>query len=223
MQPGIAATRSGRFATPAAAPGPWWTRSPNRPTKNRPTKTMQTKTMVPHICLLLADVRRTDTSSPLRRMTDEERLVADFSGTGLTVGRHPMAFHRAELERRGIVAAAALARLPHGRPARIAGCVIARQRPGTAKGFVFLSLEDETGIANAILTPAVYEQLQADGGLRKISSDRRRVAKAGERNLGEGARHPPARNQPGRSALARFSLSGAQAMGYARSDYAQGV
>jgi error-prone DNA polymerase len=99
-------------------------------------------------------------SLPLRQMTIEERLVADFSGTGVTVGRHPMAFHRAELAQMGILAACELARLPHGRDARIAGCVIARQRPGTAKGFVFLSIEDETGIANAIITPDVYEQFK---------------------------------------------------------------
>jgi error-prone DNA polymerase len=98
--------------------------------------------------------------SPLQQMTIEERLVADFSGTGVTVGKHPMAFHRAELKQMGISAAAELAHLPHGRTTRIAGSVIARQRPGTAKGFVFLSLEDETGIANAILTPAVYEQFK---------------------------------------------------------------
>ncbi len=71
-----------------------------------------------------------------------------------------MAFHRAELKQMGILAACDLAKLPHGRTACIAGCVIARQRPGTAKGFVFLSIEDETGIANAIITPAVYEQFK---------------------------------------------------------------
>ena len=91
-------------------------------------------------------------------MTLEERLVADFSGTGVTVGKHPMAHHRAELRRNGILSAAELPLLPHGRAVRVAGAVIARQRPGTAKGFVFLSLEDETGIANAILTPAIYEE-----------------------------------------------------------------
>ena len=97
-------------------------------------------------------------ASPLQPMTLEERLVADFSGTGVTVGKHPMAHHRAELQRTGIFPAAELPHLPHGRTVRVAGSVIARQRPGTAKGFVFLSLEDETGIANAILTPAIYEQ-----------------------------------------------------------------
>jgi error-prone DNA polymerase len=58
----------------------------------------------------------------------------------------------------GIICARDLQKFHHGRKTLIAGCVIARQRPGTAKGFVFLSLEDETGISNAIVTPKVYEQ-----------------------------------------------------------------
>ena len=96
--------------------------------------------------------------SPLARMTVEERLAADFHGTGVTTGPHPMAYHRNALSRMGIVCARDLEKFQDGRKTRIAGCVIARQRPGTAKGFVFLSLEDETGISNAIVTPAVYEQ-----------------------------------------------------------------
>ena len=91
-------------------------------------------------------------------MTPEERLVADFRGTGMTVGPHPMAYRRAEMKALGVRSAVELRRVPSGMPVRIAGCVIARQRPGTAKGFVFLSLEDETGIANAIITPDVFEQ-----------------------------------------------------------------
>jgi len=96
--------------------------------------------------------------SPLAQMTDEERLMADFRGTGMTVGPHPMAYRRAELSEQGIRAAIELARLPDGAQVQVAGAVIARQRPGTAKGFVFLSLEDETGIANAIITPQLFEQ-----------------------------------------------------------------
>jgi len=96
--------------------------------------------------------------SPLAPMTDEERLVADFRGTGLTAGPHPMTYRRADLKKRGIRSAIELATLPNGAPVRVAGAVIARQRPGTAKGFVFLSLEDETGIANAIITPQLFEQ-----------------------------------------------------------------
>ena len=97
-------------------------------------------------------------NSPLPPMNMEERLVADFKGTGMTVGPHPMAYHRAEMRRQGVRSAMELERLPNGVAVRVAGSVIARQRPGTAKGFVFLSLEDETGIANAIITPQIFER-----------------------------------------------------------------
>ncbi len=107
---------------------------------------------------LLCELSEQEKESPLAQMTVEERLAADFHGTGVTVGPHPMSYHRTSLTRQGIICARDLHKFPHGRPTRIAGCVIARQRPGTAKGFVFLSLEDETGISNAIITPAIYEQ-----------------------------------------------------------------
>src|ERR1700678_2126900 len=97
-------------------------------------------------------------NSPLQQMTPEERLGADFRGTGMTVGPHPMKYHRASMKRQGILTASELNRLPDGAHVRVAGGVIARQRPGTAKGFVFLSIEDETGIANAIVTPRVFEE-----------------------------------------------------------------
>lgn len=96
--------------------------------------------------------------SPLREMTRHERLVADYRGMALTVGPHPMALRRAELARLGVTPAAGLAARPDGARVRVAGAVIVRQRPGTAKGFVFLSLEDETGIANAIVRPALFER-----------------------------------------------------------------
>jgi error-prone DNA polymerase len=107
---------------------------------------------------LLDGIPESDDRSPLAQMTHEERLVADFHGTGLTVGPHPMSYRRAELRRARVLSAQDLARVPHGRYVRTAGCVIARQRPGTAKGFVFLSLEDETGISNAIISPDVLER-----------------------------------------------------------------
>jgi error-prone DNA polymerase len=97
-------------------------------------------------------------SSPLAAMTGEERLIADFRGTGLTVGLHPMGHHRAEMNKRGVRSALELLNLPNGMHVRIAGGVITRQRPGTAKGFVFISLEDETGISNAIVTPQLFER-----------------------------------------------------------------
>jgi error-prone DNA polymerase len=107
---------------------------------------------------LLDELPETDGESPLAVMTNEERLVADFRATGLTVGPHPMQYRRAEMKRMGIYRAADLASLPHGRRLRIGGCVIARQRPGTAKGMMFMSLEDETGIANAIFSPDLLQK-----------------------------------------------------------------
>ena len=95
-------------------------------------------------------------SSPLRPMNPTERLVADYAGTSLTIGPHPMAMRRAELALRGVLRATDLPRGRHGRRVRIAGAVITRQRPGTAKGFVFLTLEDETGIANIIVQPDLF-------------------------------------------------------------------
>jgi DNA polymerase III alpha subunit len=99
-----------------------------------------------------------DPNSPLASMTPDERLVADFHNTGLTVGPHPMAYRRAQMNQLRVRRAADLAKLRTGNRVRTAGCVIARQRPGTASGFVFLSLEDETGIANVIITPQLFEQ-----------------------------------------------------------------
>ena len=96
--------------------------------------------------------------SPLLPMTPEERLVADFRGTGMTIGPHPMAYHRARMKSQGVRSASELFNLPHGAHVKVAGAVIARQRPGTAKGFVFLSMEDETGIANAIITPQLFQE-----------------------------------------------------------------
>ena len=107
---------------------------------------------------LLDGIPEIDTASPLAAMTPEERLIADFHGTGLTVGPHPMAYRRTDLKRAGVLSAYELTQVQNGRRVRTAGCVIARQRPGTAKGFVFLSLEDETGIGNAIITPDIMER-----------------------------------------------------------------
>jgi error-prone DNA polymerase len=95
---------------------------------------------------------------PLEQMNTEERLVADYAGTGLTVGRHPMYYRRQELQQKDVLSSAELKKCRDGEYVRTAGCVIARQRPGTAKGFIFISMEDETGIANVIVTPKLYEQ-----------------------------------------------------------------
>ena len=95
---------------------------------------------------------------PLQQMTTEERLVSYYAGTGLTVGKHPMHYRRQELRRHRVLSALELKVYKDGEFVRTAGCVIARQRPGTAKGFIFLSMEDETGIANVIVTPDLYER-----------------------------------------------------------------
>ena len=107
---------------------------------------------------VLDELPEIDGGSPLAAMTHEERLVADFRATGLTVGPHPMQYRRAEMKRMGIYRACDLAHIPNGRRLRIGGCVIARQRPGTAKGMMFVSLEDETGIANAIVAPDLLQK-----------------------------------------------------------------
>jgi DNA polymerase III alpha subunit len=99
--------------------------------------------------------------SPLDPMTPSERLIADYAGTSLTIGPHPMTFRRHELAMRGVLRAIDLPQVRTGRRVRTAGMVITRQRPGTAKGFVFLTLEDETGVANIIVRPDFYDKERA--------------------------------------------------------------
>ncbi|MFZ0662381.1 MAG: error-prone DNA polymerase [Acidobacteriaceae bacterium] len=103
-------------------------------------------------------LREDSDALPLQQMNVEERLVADYAGTGLTVGKHPMFYRRPELRRSNILSAQELRTRRDGDFVRVAGCIIARQRPGTAKGFIFVSMEDETGIANVIVTPDLYER-----------------------------------------------------------------
>jgi error-prone DNA polymerase len=100
-------------------------------------------------------------ASPLNPMTVPERLLADYAGMSLTIGPHPMSLRRPELAQRGVLRASDLPAGRHGRRVRVAGAVITRQRPGTAKGFVFLTLEDETGIANVIVRPDLFSEQKA--------------------------------------------------------------
>ncbi|MDO8837185.1 MAG: hypothetical protein Q7V01_16395, partial [Vicinamibacterales bacterium] len=101
-------------------------------------------------------VSPTPSECPLPPMTETERMVADYAGTKLTIGPHPMSLRRRELSLRGVLRAIDLPRERNGRRIRVAGTVITRQRPGTAKGFVFLTLEDESGIANVIVRPDLF-------------------------------------------------------------------
>lgn len=97
-------------------------------------------------------------SSPLAPMTPVERLTADYDGTGVTLGPHPMALHRRDLSLRGVLRSDQLPRTRAGRRVRVAGAVITRQRPGTARGMVFLTLEDEAGLTNVIIRPDVFDR-----------------------------------------------------------------
>jgi error-prone DNA polymerase len=107
---------------------------------------------------LYEQLHEADGNSPLAPMTRPERMDADFRGTGLTIGRHPVAYHRAELDKLGACRAVDMQQLRDGSLISVAGWVIVRQRPGTAKGFVFLTLEDETGVANVIITPQLFDK-----------------------------------------------------------------
>ena len=97
-------------------------------------------------------------NSPLPEMTELETTVADYSGLHLTTGPHLMAYLRPELERRGAVPVSALEDMKDDDVVRVAGAVIVRQRPGTAKGFTFLTMEDETGMVQAIIRPDLFRE-----------------------------------------------------------------
>jgi len=110
---------------------------------------------------LLEDADHEDAAragSPLRDMTLQERLASDVRGTGVTVGPHPLILQRGALAARGILRAIDLPRMADGSRVTVAGAVICRQRPGTAKGFMFLTLEDETGLVNIIVRPDQFER-----------------------------------------------------------------
>ena len=107
---------------------------------------------------LLDLIEETPEESPLRQMTEAERVEADLRATGLTIGKHPLRFLRQELGRSGVVAIGSLPSLRHGSRIRVAGLVICRQRPASARGVAFLSLEDETGIVNVVFMPDLFEK-----------------------------------------------------------------
>src|SRR5438128_706342 len=127
---------------------------------------------------LLARVRPQAAGAPLPPMTPCEETAADYAATRLTAGPHVMAHLRSRLAADGVLAARALEQVPHGARVRVAGHVIVRQRPGTAKGMCFLTLEDETGTANAVVTPPLYERarvvlntsplLEVEGRLERV-------------------------------------------------------
>ncbi|MEX2205118.1 MAG: error-prone DNA polymerase [Myxococcota bacterium] len=99
--------------------------------------------------------------SPLPEMTGFEATVADYQGTGITTGAHLMSHFRERLRARGVLSSAELREARNGAWVRIAGAVIVRQRPGSAKGFLFITLEDETGTSNAIVVPDMFQRHRA--------------------------------------------------------------
>jgi error-prone DNA polymerase len=99
--------------------------------------------------------------SPLPEMTRGERYVADYRGAGITVGAHPLSLRRRELAARGILSAAELQLRYHGERVRIGGVVIVRQRPATASGICFATIEDETGLANVVFMPDFFRAYRA--------------------------------------------------------------
>ena len=103
-------------------------------------------------------IRVPNVAISLPPMDDHERLHADYAGMGLTIGPHPMSLRRDDLALRGVLRASDLPQARDGRRVRVAGMVITRQRPGTAKGFVFLTLEDETGVSNVIIRPDLFDR-----------------------------------------------------------------
>ncbi|MEM6794924.1 MAG: error-prone DNA polymerase [Acidobacteriota bacterium] len=107
---------------------------------------------------LYRDDRGGAVPSPLPEMAPLEETVADFQATGLTPGMHPMVYARSDLSRQGVLTCAALEHTRPGTVVRFAGSVIVRQRPGTAKGMLFITLEDETGMAQAIFHPDLLAQ-----------------------------------------------------------------
>jgi error-prone DNA polymerase len=105
---------------------------------------------------LLAGVTPPSASAPLPAMLPIDETCADYAATGLTTGPHLMTHLRPQLRARSVLSAAELARVRHGAWVKTAGVVIVRQRPATAKGFFFITLEDETGMSNLIVTPALF-------------------------------------------------------------------
>lgn len=90
--------------------------------------------------------------------TRQEEVLCDYRTGGLSLAAHPLQFERERLAARGIVTAAEAAAAPEGRRVMVAGIVLMRQRPATAKGMIFLTIEDETGAANIVVHPGVWQQ-----------------------------------------------------------------
>jgi error-prone DNA polymerase len=129
---------------------------------------------------LFDEVGQSPPSTPhwaLPKMPLGQEVITDYRTAGLSLKRHPLALVRERLDEMGIITAQQMRRLPHGKWAKVAGLVLIRQRPGTASGIVFETLEDETGIVNLIIRPNIFEKyrlaarhsglLQAEGYVQR--------------------------------------------------------
>lgn len=146
--------------------------------------------------LPLAPVPRTAEGTPLLAPpTEGQNIAADYRTQGLTLGRHPLALLRADLDAAHIVTAAGLRDLPHGRVVRVAGIVTARQRPQSAGGVMFITLEDETGYVNLIVWERVWSRQ------RRIASGSRFLEVAGMLQKEGGVTHVVAQKLFDRTAM----------------------
>ncbi len=130
---------------------------------NRRAALWQALDQTPHVedLPLLASLERADSSTPaLPTLTPQQEVYADYRSSGLSLRKHPMSFFRAELDELKITPAVELVRQPHGCSIKVAGLVLMRQRPGTAKGITFVTLEDETGVANLIIHLHVWKKYE---------------------------------------------------------------
>ena len=116
----------------------------------------------------------------LRPMTTGSEVVEDYVHIGLTLRRHPIAFLRADLETRRITTCAEAMQARDGRCLEAAGLVLVRQRPGSAKGVMFITLEDETGIANLVVWPQVFERFRRTVIGANMIAARGRIQREGE-------------------------------------------
>jgi len=116
----------------------------------------------------------------LRPLTDGREVIEDYRSLQLSLRAHPLSFVRDELTRRGITRCADLATIRDGRHVQVAGIILVRQKPGSAKGVLFITIEDETGIANGILWPDRFEAQRRTVMSASMIGMRGRVQKEGE-------------------------------------------
>jgi error-prone DNA polymerase len=110
---------------------------------------------------LLAGLPNDEPPAKLPPMPLVEQVFADYRTSGLSLKAHPISFFRPQLDALRVTPAGRLDRVRHGRHLRVAGIVLLRQRPGTARGITFVTLEDETGLANLVIRPAIWERFYA--------------------------------------------------------------